>query len=115
MADRGSMQRSEELAILQEQRQFVVAQAAAAAAISIINTIDIVVKGVTYRSNLAAIVKSLQTDHVMRHDDVDKLIEILDLFGFDMSQTVKDEYYLTILDLLRASGRPGKYALPPPP
>lgn len=101
-----------EFALADRQHKFMVAQGQISIIVGIINIVQTVVVGATYRKNLSAIVKTLEADHVMRHQDVDKLIEVLDLFGSKMSETIRDEYYLAILDLLKSSGR---IALPLPP
>ena len=99
--------------VIDKSTQIILSQAAAQAVQAIIETVQTHIKHVDYRNNLNAIIKTIETDQTMRHNDVDKIIEIIDKFKDDFSQDVKDKYYIAILKILESART--KPALPEPP
>lgn len=95
------------------QSQVVLAKGAANAAVAIVQTIQVLVQGHEYRKSLREMVATLEADQTMRHADVDLLLEILDRHKDDMSQTTRDEYFMSILKLLDVTGLRGRLPLPP--
>ena len=91
-------------ATVDAESRVVLAQGAAHAAIAIIQTIQIMVEGQEYRSRLREMVMTLEADQVMRHADVQYLLEVLDRFKADMSPETRDQYFLSILRLLEVTG-----------
>ena len=76
--------------------------------VSIYNTIQ---AGIEYRKNLSALMDTIERDQKVRHLDVDKILLLLEKHGGNMPQSIKDQAYLKILNLLS----PGKITLPSPP
>jgi hypothetical protein len=99
--------------LAQQQQRLVVAQTTASAILAVAESVRILSQGRTYRANLAAIIQSLQTDQTIRHADVDKMLEILDQCGPDMSPTVRDQFYSAMLVLLSSSNLRDKLPAPP--
>lgn len=88
------------------------AKAAVAVVAALAQSLSHIVEAYQYRKNLEAIVATLQADQTMRHRDVDKMLEIISLFGNDISQEIKDQYFLVILAKL--TGGQNTLQLPSP-
>ncbi len=95
------------------QRQVILAKGAAEAAIAIVQSVQVLVRGHEYRRNLQEMVAALRADQTMRHADVHLLLEVVDRFKEDMTQETRDAYFLNILRLLEGTGAGSR--LPPPP
>lgn len=49
------------------------------------------------------LVKSFQNDQQERHNDVFLFLDILDQYSNQMSDALRDEYFMVIFDILNAS------------
>jgi hypothetical protein len=93
--------------------RIIVAHATAGVLAQVAESVQKLADGNKYRHMLEGIVKTLKADQTIRHQDVDKLLEVLEIAKNDMSQELKDEYYRAILRLLQTPQL--RERLPPPP
>ena len=93
--------------------RIIIAHATAGALAQVAENIQRLADGQKYRHMLEGIVKTLKADQTLRHQDVDKLLEVLEVAKNDMSQELKDDYYRAILRLLQTPQL--RERLPPPP
>ncbi|MBD2200822.1 MULTISPECIES: hypothetical protein [Calothrix] len=86
--------------------QLVLSQATATAVITTLQSatkvVEIVAEGHQYRNTLQAMVQALKTDQSMRHKDVEELIKVLREFSAIMSQDIRDQFFMSILLLLKS-------------
>jgi|GEM_PF-3119366 len=97
-------------------RQLTLSTAGVLSLISILDstmkTIAIIAAGHQYRESLKATIHSLKEDQIVRHKDVDKMLEALRESGHYMSQDQRDESFRYIL--MRLDSYPSLKSLPPP-
>jgi len=79
---------------------------------STLKVVEIIAEGHRYRNILQSMIKALETDQTMRHNDVKMLIEVYREFSPSMPQHIRDQYLISILKLLESPRQ--KLTLPHP-
>lgn len=102
--------------LLREQQEWKLEEQAAKSMVKVVAAIAesaaVIVSAHEYRNNLRAIVETLKADQSIRHSDVQIMIEMIRTCGHEMSQEVKDQFFLGILGKLTAGAK--KLELPSP-